>query len=138
MMDCKSKSFKAFLSTLFLGAFNDNIYKLIITLIAIKLLASQEATSSFTSMAGILFILPFILFSAFAGSLTDRFGKTKIIKATKFCEIIIMALTFFAFANNSLFLMSILLFFMASQSAFFGPAKYGIIPDLVKEKYFFK
>jgi acyl-[acyl-carrier-protein]-phospholipid O-acyltransferase/long-chain-fatty-acid--[acyl-carrier-protein] ligase len=134
MIDCKSKSFKAFLSTLFLGAFNDNLYKLIITLIAIKILTSPDATALFTSLVGLLFIVPFLLFSAFAGTLTDRFGKTKIIRVTKFCEILIMALTFFPFANNSLFLMAVILFCMASQSAFFGPAKYGIIPDLVREE----
>jgi acyl-[acyl-carrier-protein]-phospholipid O-acyltransferase / long-chain-fatty-acid--[acyl-carrier-protein] ligase len=135
MRDCKSKSFKAFLTTLFLGAFNDNVYKLLVILIAIQILRSPEATSLFTSLAGLLFIVPFFFFSAWAGSVTDRIGKIKMIRVTKFAEIIIMALTFLAFRGNSLVLMCAILFLMASQSAFFGPAKYGIIPELVDENY---
>lgn len=134
MHDPRSGAFRAFLATLFLGAFNDNIYKLLITLIAITLLASAEAAALFTSMAGLLFIVPFILFSAVAGSIADRIGKTKLIRITKFAEIVIMASTFFAFSTNNLVLMCILLFLLSAQSAFFGPAKYGIIPDLVAEE----
>ena len=83
------------------------------------------------SLAGAVFVIPFILFSSSAGVLADRFSKQRILLYIKAVEIVIMVLAFIAFAFQSAWAGYSLLFLLAAQSAVFGPAKYGIIAELV-------
>lgn len=129
-----TRSFKALMVTQFLGAFNDNVYKIIISLLAIKLLPSAQAQTKFVSLIGALFIIPFILLSPYAGYLADKYRKRSIIVGTKILELIIMILGLFALASGSIPFICFTLFLMATQSAFFGPAKYGIMPELLDER----
>lgn len=82
-------------------------------------------------MAGGIFIFPFFIFSATAGQMADKFQKAKLIKVIKFIEIVIMALASLGLYLNNYTMLMVVLFFMGTQSAFFGPIKYGIIPSLV-------
>ncbi|HBG60937.1 MAG: hypothetical protein A2Y03_10735 [Omnitrophica WOR_2 bacterium GWF2_38_59] len=135
MMDrkCDSKSFKALMVTQFLGAFADNAFKIIISLFAMRILLDTRAHAQFVSIVGALFIIPFIIVSPYAGYFADRFRKRDIIVLAKIAEIVIMILGFFALSSGSLVFMCIILFLMATQSAFFGPAKYGVLPELLDE-----
>ncbi len=83
------------------------------------------------ALAGCIFIAPFFFFSAMAGRISDRISKSRFIVWVKAAEIIIMALGALGFALGDLRLLLVVLFFMGLQSAFFGPAKYSIIPELV-------
>ena len=117
-------------ATQFLGALNDNILKL---LIVFYLIGSQGKANAggITAGIGAAFVLPFLLFSAPAGSLADRFAKSRLILNVKLFEVAVTLLAVAAFAlhlENGLYLV---IFLMASHSAFFAPAKYGIIPELV-------
>ena len=85
-----------------------------------------------TVVAG-LFILPFFLFSATAGQIADKLEKSALIHIIKFVEIVLMVLTAAAFHFNSLWALIALLFFMGAQSAFFGPLKFSILPQLLRE-----
>lgn len=85
-----------------------------------------------TVVAG-LFILPFFIFSATAGQLADKYEKSFLIHIIKFVEIVLMALTAAAFLYQSLWLLIILLFFMGAQSTFFGPLKFSILPQHLRE-----
>lgn len=131
----KERRFRPFFLTQFLGAFNDNVYKNAL----VVLLTFQSAR--YTSMSpGILvnlcagiFILPFFLFSATAGQIADKFEKSRLIRFTKLLEIGIMVLAGFAFALESLALMLGCLFLMGSQSSLFGPVKYAILPQHLRE-----
>ena len=116
--------------TSLLGAFNDNVFR---WLIVGFLIARQGAESATTVMAtgGLVFVVPFLLFSAFAGCLADRISKRTIIVFTKLMEIAVMLLGVLAFLSDSPVCVYGVLFLMATQSAFFGPSKYGIIPELV-------
>lgn len=164
-----NRSFWGITCTQFLGAFNDNLYKQLMLLLAISMplamvaggaaldsavgeqvaaeqiagepaIAEQmvaEPGSDVQGWATLVFSLPFVLFSGFAGYLSDRFSKTPIIVLCKVAEIAIMLLGLLAFYYYDLLGMTgtwIVLFLMGSQSAFFGPGKYGTLPELFSHK----
>ncbi|WP_421880851.1 acyl-[ACP]--phospholipid O-acyltransferase [Pacificispira sp.] len=112
------------------GALNDNLFKqALIVLIAFRLLdGSDMSASAVVSAAAGLFILPYFLFSALAGQLADKYDKSRLIRAVKLVEILIMAFGAVALWLGSLPLLLTALFLMGAQSAFFSPAKYGILP----------
>lgn len=116
--------------TQFLGALNDNIYKFLIVYFLIGM-EGIEHSSTILASTGAIFVLPFLLFSASSGDLADRFSKRDIIVMTKILELVTMALGVLAFALHSIIGSYIVLFLMATQSAIFGPSKYGIIPEIV-------
>ncbi|MCR4317901.1 MAG: MFS transporter [Planctomycetes bacterium] len=137
-MHHSAKSFNSLLVTQFLGAFNDNVYKQMILLMSIVVVApgaeGQVAESTDDqAIAGITFALPFILFSGMAGQLSEKYSKRTIIVLSKIAEIACMCGALAGFwMENYLFLM-VVLFLMATQSAFFGPSKYGVMPEIVPE-----
>ena len=141
----KTKRFWPLFATQFLGAFNDNVFKTalvaIITfgivssdgIIAREFLVSEETATFLVTLAPGLFILPFFLFSAIAGQLADKLEKSKLIRYVKLFEIGIMAIGAFGFFIKSIPLLMVVLFLMGTQSTFFGPLKYAIIPDHLNE-----
>lgn len=125
------KKFAPFFWTQFAGAFNDNVYKnILILLIAFQATGNAGGNSDILiNLAAGLFILPFFLFSSFAGQIADKYEKSFLIKAVKIAEIIIMVLAAFALYYNQVSLLLVLLFLMGTQSTFFGPVKYSIMPQ---------
>ena len=128
-----NSSFKLLLGAQFLGAFNDNVFKIIICLLGIQLISGQREAAAFVSIVGALFVIPFIVFSPLAGYLADRYRKRNVIVIMKAVELLIMVLGLYALMANNLVVLCVILFLMASQSAFFSPAKYGILPELLSE-----
>lgn len=130
----KDRRFWPLFWTQFLGAMNDNFFKnavvMLITYKSIEMMGLSSA--SLVAMAGGVFIFPFFLFSATAGQIADRYEKSDIIRYTKISELIIMIIAGIGFYIDSYSLLMVVLFFMGAQSAFFGPLKYGIIPNLLK------
>ncbi|MHC4882283.1 MAG: acyl-[ACP]--phospholipid O-acyltransferase [Planctomycetota bacterium] len=130
------KSFIWHNATQFLGAMNDNIFKLFLVFFLTGLLGDNRK-EEINYFAAIVFVIPFLLFIPFAGVLADRFSKRTIIVITKTAELIVMTLGWCVFAFGGYFgktavvLIYAVLFLMCSQSSFFGPCKYGIIPELV-------
>lgn len=129
------RSFFPLFWTQFLGALNDNLLKnalvIAVTIKAVGVFGLP--TEQTVALAGGIFILPFFLFSAIAGELSDKYDKSKVLQATKVLEIAIMLFSAFAlWVENYEFLM-ITLFFMGLQSTFFGPAKFSILPQHVHE-----
>ena len=121
--------------TQFLGAFNDNLFKsALVTLITFDLAAKYglNAPVLITVVAG-LFILPFFLFSSLAGQISDKYEKSRLIRIIKLVEIILMVLTAAAFHYVQLWWLIALLFLMEAQSTFFGPLKYSVLPQLLRE-----
>lgn len=133
MVFCWIKRFSSFTYlnvTQFLGALNDNLYKLLTVYLIIQL-EGIENSPRILALTGAIFVLPFLLFSASSGMLADRFSKRNIIVLTKIFELFIMALGVAAFAYESKWGAYTILFLLATQSAVFGPSKYAIIPELV-------
>ncbi|MGM0768328.1 MAG: MFS transporter [Pseudomonadota bacterium] len=129
------RRFLPFYLTQFSGAFNDNLYKnallLLVTYSAGGLLGlSVDVVVNF---AAFLFILPFFLFSGMAGQLADSLEKSRIIRAVKLLEIGIMATAAVGLWFGWYELLLVLLFLMGTQSTFFGPVKYAILPQVLAD-----
>ncbi|MEJ2200525.1 MAG: acyl-[ACP]--phospholipid O-acyltransferase [Desulfuromonadaceae bacterium] len=118
-------------ATQFFGALNDNLLKLLIIFFLIALKGPAQATGV-AATAGALFVIPFLLFSPLAGALADKLSKRTIILAMKGAEFGIALLAVMAFTVGSEAGLYAVLFLMATQSALFGPSKYGIVPELVE------
>ena len=131
-----NRSFLALFCTQYLGAFNDNFFRTAMaTFITYKVTTmSAQDKSVIVSLAVALFMLPFFLFSAMAGELSDKFSKDKLIKATKFLEVVIVFLAGIGFLTTNVPLLLFVLFLMGTQSSFFGPVKYSILPDILDKK----
>ncbi|GAB6052169.1 hypothetical protein JCM17960_09890 [Magnetospira thiophila] len=132
----RRRHFAPLFVTQFFGAFNDNMYKnALAVLIAYRLAEAQGVDGKLlVTLAGGLFILPFFLFSATAGQLADRMDKARLIRWVKAAEIPIMGLGAVALIQEQAPMLLGVLFLMGSQSAFFGPLKYGILPDHLEER----
>ncbi|MDP6524734.1 MAG: acyl-[ACP]--phospholipid O-acyltransferase [Kiritimatiellia bacterium] len=124
--------------TQFFGALNDNVFQLlVIFFLGYLLKADRNVEASIMSTAGIVFVLPFLLFSHAAGVLADRFSKRNIIVFTKCLEVVVMAGGFVAVLHSgpgSPTILYAMIFLMCTQSTIFGPSKYGIIPELVRRE----
>lgn len=128
-----SPGFRALQVTQFLEAFNDNAFKVIVTFVAIDYFSHLKGheTNFYVALAGAVFILPFILFSTFAGHLADKFSKKTILVVAKVSEVILMAAGFFTLLHVNIWGMLAVLFFMGGHSAFFSPSKYAILPEIL-------
>lgn len=139
----QKRSLLGLLVTQFFGAFNDNAWKVMVFTLATRPLISQVADGTIDSfetssqliatLSLVIFLIPMMLFSLPAGALADQMSKSRVIVLTKILEVIIMgacAVSLYL-APTQLLLPFILLGLMGLQSAFFGPAKYGIIPEIL-------
>ena len=129
----KDKTFKPFFSTQFLGAFNDNVFKNALAVFITYQAINEVEAGKISGLAGALFIAPYILFSMFAGQLSDKYEKSAFIKKTKLAELIIMLLGAVGFWFSNVYFLLLVLFLMGTQSTFFGPAKYSLLPQVFKE-----
>src|SRR5688572_13427140 len=136
------RRFAPYFWTQFFGSFNSNLLKnaliVLMTYHAARFAGEGSAFAGaqpgvLVNMAAGLFIVPFILFSASAGQLADKYDKAALIRLIKGCEIAIMALAAAGFALGSLALLFTALFLAGTESAFFGPIKYSILPQTLQE-----
>ncbi|HLJ88226.1 MAG TPA: acyl-[ACP]--phospholipid O-acyltransferase [Candidatus Angelobacter sp.] len=126
----RNGGFHSFLWTQFLGAFNDNLYKIIVSLHAI----SAANDGGYLALSGAVFVAPFLLFSGYAGRLADSIEKRSVLIAVKIFEIFVMGLGLAAFFTTRIEIMLVVLFLMALHSTVFSPAKYGIVPEMVEDR----
>ncbi|MCC7068213.1 MAG: MFS transporter [Burkholderiales bacterium] len=125
------RRFAPFFWTQFLGAMNDNVFKngmIIFMAFGGMSFAGMDA-SLLVNAAGAVFILPFVLFSAFAGQLADKYEKTRVIRGVKIFEILIMTFAAVGFLTANLGVLFAALFAMGLHSTVFGPVKYAILPQ---------
>ncbi|MCL1115078.1 MFS transporter [Shewanella basaltis] len=130
-----TKRFFPYFATLCLGALNDNFYKNVLLLLVTysQLNALPIDVNLFVNLAAGVFILPFFLFSAHAGIVADNMNKAKLIRRLKLLELIIMSTAAIAIISQSYMIMLVLLFLTGSQSAYFGPVKYSLLPQALSE-----
>jgi acyl-[acyl-carrier-protein]-phospholipid O-acyltransferase/long-chain-fatty-acid--[acyl-carrier-protein] ligase len=122
-----------FLWTQFLGAFNDNLFKIVVSMLAVHAASAANAGWQL-SLVGVVFILPFLLFSGYAGQLADVYSKRRVLVVTKSLEIAAAALGLIAFVSGRLEITYAVLFLIAVQATFFSPAKYGILPEILPDR----
>ncbi|MCH8830433.1 MAG: MFS transporter, partial [Planctomycetes bacterium] len=122
-----SRGFAGLLVTQFLGSLNDNMFRWLAVPLAKPIVGDAEALS----LGLACFTIPYLLLASPAGFLADRFSKRSVIVGCKLAEILIMALGVTAILAGNVTLLFVVVGLMGCQSALFGPAKFGSIPELV-------
>ncbi|MEP6483771.1 MAG: MFS transporter [Rudaea sp.] len=129
----KERRFLPFFSTQALGAFNDNVFRnATVILIGFEMGLSTEQITTYSNIAPALFILPFFLFSASAGQIAEKFEKTRVIRFVKLFEIAAMSVASIGFLMHSAAILLSVLFLMGLHSTLFGPIKYAILPQALR------
>ncbi|WP_127716327.1 MFS transporter [Halobacteriovorax sp. HLS] len=131
----KDKRFLPAFWTQFWGAFNDNVFKnALIILITYKSFSiSSFSSEQMVALCGGIFIVPFFVFSAFAGQIADKFSKNKLMFWIKCLEVVVMIFGSIGFLSENIYLLMMSLFLMGLQSTFFGPVKFSILPELIND-----
>lgn len=117
------------------GALNDNVLRnAVVAMITFGILSNATESRALLIQAALgLFILPFVLFSAAAGRLADDCPDRRLaIRLIKAVEIGTMGLASIGLATNNVALLLLAVFFAGVQSAYFGPFKYAILPELLQ------
>jgi len=128
------RGFWALIVTQFQGAFSDNTLQWLAISLIMGMGLSTEASDRFVTVIGALFALPFIVFSMAGGFLADRFSKRSVIIGIKSFEILVMFFALAGLATHHIYITIGGVFLMGVHSAFFGPSKYGLLPELLPEK----
>ena len=128
----QDRSFWGLNLTQFFGAFNDNLFKQLVMLDCLD--QARQGGKDLQGLGLILFAVPFILISGYAGFLSDRFRKRTIIVACKVAEVLIILLGMIGFWLHSLPFLLMVLCLMGVHSAFFGPSKYGILSEMLRNE----
>ncbi len=129
------RRFAPFFWTQFCGAANDNLFKFAFTvMVTYQLQISWLPPTMAGLLIGALFILPFLLFSATSGQLTDKFDKTTMIRLVKNLEIAIMAIAAYGFSNENVAVLLLCTFLMGLHSTLFGPVKFAYLPQVLGER----
>ncbi len=125
------RRFAPFFLTQFCGAANDNIFKFAFTLLVTYHAAEINAANPalVVNLIAALFVLPFVLFSATSGQLSDRYGVTQVMRLVKVLEVAFMLIGAVGFITKSLPLLLVTTFLMGLHSTLFGPAKFAYLPQ---------
>lgn len=132
----RERRFAPLFWTQFLGAANDNLFKFAFTLLATYAAADWGGVDPSTAgfVIGAIFIAPFVLFSATAGQVADKFDKAKVIRAVKTLEIVVMAIAAVGFMTQHAALLYLCVFLMGLHSTLFGPVKYAYLPQHLRDE----
>ena len=131
----RTRRFLPFFLTQFAGAFNDNLFRNALVIMATFGISSTAANNSagddglIANIAAALFILPFFLFSALAGQLADKFEKSMLIRRIKLLEVAIMLVAAAGFWMGNITMLLIVITVLGLQATLFGPVKYALLPQ---------
>jgi acyl-[acyl-carrier-protein]-phospholipid O-acyltransferase / long-chain-fatty-acid--[acyl-carrier-protein] ligase len=127
--------FWSLIVTQFQNAFNDNALKFLVIYIIVAMNFTQSQRDFLAStVVGGLFAIPFLLFSMAGGYFADRHSKRSVVIGTKWMEVCVMLFAIASFALHNLPMECASVFLISTQSALFGPSKYGLLPELLPEK----
>ena len=128
------RRFGPFFWTQFFGAFNDNLFKtaLMVILAYDALSWTSLDPSTITNLIPGLFILPYVVFSATAGQLADKFEKAGLARFVKWMELVIMGIAAAGWMTHTLWLLVAAVVGMGIHSTLFGPVKYAYLPQQLK------
>ena len=130
----KGMRFVPLLIVQFFGALNDNLFKTaLLTFVTFKMGANEHVAGIYSNIIAGVFILPYFLFSALAGLIADKYNRSFLVRILKGTELLLMLGAGVVFVTKSVPLLVIILFFMGTQSTFFGPIKYALLPQLLRQ-----
>ncbi len=126
--------FWSLIATQFQGAFNDNGLKFFVIFLILGTNPTASEKDWLVFVIGNLFALPFLLFSMAGGFLADRYSKRSVAISTKIFEVCAMLFAMYAFTRGNTRMAYAVIFLASTQAAFFGPSKYGLLPELLPER----
>src|SRR5260370_1224971 len=126
--------FLTLIATQFQGTFHHNGLKFFVIFLIVGGNPTDSQKDWLVFVIGNLFALPFLLFSMAGGFLADRFSKRSVTIATKIFEVCAMVFAMFAFTRGNSRMAYAVIFLASTQAAFFGPSKYGLLPELLLDK----
>src|SRR2546430_1577209 len=126
--------FWSLIATQFQGAFNENALKFLVIYLILAVEKDKAQRDQMELLVGVLFAAPFILFSLMGGYLADRFSKRAVTIWTKVFEVGVMLFATAALVGPNLKLALAAIFLVCTQGAFFGPSKYGLLPELLPQE----
>src|SRR5271169_220600 len=126
--------FWSLIVTQFQNAFNDNAIKYLVIYLIIAMNFPKERRDFLGTVVSALFALPFIFFSLTGGYFADRYSKRSVVIGTKLMEIFVMGVTILGLWLHNLPLECAAVFLISTQSALFGPSKYGLLPGVLPER----
>ncbi len=129
------RSFWALIVTQFQGAFSFNAYQSLLSYIVLGMALTRAERDLRVTLVPLIYAVPFLLFSMAGGNLADRYSKRRVTIITKIIEIAAMALAVLALRMHSGKFTLVVLFLVATQAALFGPSKYGLLPEILPEKW---
>jgi acyl-[acyl-carrier-protein]-phospholipid O-acyltransferase/long-chain-fatty-acid--[acyl-carrier-protein] ligase len=129
-----ARSFWSLIVTQFQGAFSDNVLKNLVLFLLVTAGLPKEKRDELVPLIGLLFAIPFVLFSMAGGYLADRYSKRTITIATKIMEIAVAVVALVGLATRVLPIQLAAIFLISTQAALFGPSKYGLLPEVLPEK----
>jgi MFS family permease len=129
-----TKGFAALMVTVFINALNDNFFRLVIIFVAIREFVARDDDTFYYSLVGFVFLLPFVVFSPYAGFVADRYSKKQTIVWTRCAEAVVLITGAVMLVLHNMVGLFIALFLMGLQSTFFSPVKFGILPEIVRSK----
>jgi len=131
----KQRRFAPFFATQTLGAFNDNVFKnalgVLVTFGAMNLTPAQ--VDFYQNIAAVVFILPFFLFSATSGQIAEKYEKSRLIRLIKLLEVGIAVTAAVGLYLRSMPFLLAVLFGLGLQATLFGPVKYSILPQTLRQ-----
>lgn len=130
--DIRKVGFVSHMATVFINGLNDNFFRLVVIFIAIREFVAEEEGTFYYSLVGFVFLLPFVLFSPWAGYIADRFSKKQVIVVTRAAEFAVLLLAAGMLVAGYFPGLLLTTFLMGLQSTFFSPAKFGILPEIVR------
>jgi acyl-[acyl-carrier-protein]-phospholipid O-acyltransferase/long-chain-fatty-acid--[acyl-carrier-protein] ligase len=154
-VEITTRGFWALIVTQFQGAFSLNVLRYLLTFMVVGMTLTDARRDTLVSLITLFFFVPLVVFSMAGGYLADRFSKRSVTIATKVIEIVAMVVAIFALSASQkehlgqvvdlwqhpgLLLTQfplplVVLFVAAMQAALFGPSKYGLLPELLPEKW---
>src|ERR1700689_5642209 len=126
--------FWSLIVTQFQNAFNDNAIKFLVIYLIVEMNFPKHVRDRFVWIVSALFAVPFVLFSLTGGYFAARYSKRSVVIGTKGMEIFVMLVTILGLWLNNLPLECAAVFLISTQSALFGPSKYGLLPEVVPER----
>lgn len=130
----RTRRFLPLFITQFLGAFNDNLFKNALVILITYRLAEHGNAQMLVTLAAGIFILPYLLFSATAGQLADKYDRARLARLTKVWEIMLSLLATIGFYTGHVYFLLLVLFGLGTQSTFFGPIKYALLPQHLRQE----
>lgn len=130
--DIRTQGFAALMVTVFINALNDNFFRLVLIFLAIRAFVTDGNGTFYYSLIGFIFLLPFVVFSPYAGFIGDRYSKKAVIVASRVAEMVVLLGAALMLVLHNITGLFLALFLMGLQSTFFSPVKFGILPEMVR------